>query len=1231
MIKPKIKADKMLINRYAAAIVGIVMLSHPMVVTASLAGAIAQSQNNSPESVKGKQLLDRADKLLQQGTGESKQQAIALYSQALLIWRKIGDRNSEGNTLLRIGTLYYTLSQNQKALSYFNSALVIRKELKDRVGEAVMLYSVANAYSNLGEKQKALSFYNQSLSIFQAEKKINFAANVLYSLGVTYFSVGETKKAVDSYNQALSIQLVTKDIDAQTRTLQTLGTVYTQLGETQKGLEAFNQALEIYKKNNDLNGQASILSSIGFLYFSLGENQKSFSYLNQALDLQKKAQTNLSGTALVFNLSQQAQILSTLAATYKGLGDYQKAISYSNSARILLQKAGNPLAEAESLNQVSFAYSELGENQKALESLNQALVLQRANKDYARAAFTLGNMGDIYRSFGDYQKALDTYNEALALQRQVQDRSGEGVTLKSVALTYSYLGDNQLSADTYTQALEIFKKIGDRTQVAQTLDNIGTVYRVAEDYPKALKYYDQALKLWDEQKDVFKKFVTLTGVVRVYELLKDYPKALDTANQILLLSQKQKNSFTEASAYAFLGKVYLASGNSQKALDAFTKAASESQKLGIPLFEANVLSNIGKAYNSLKQPEKAINAYNQQYSLQQKLGDRTGVADTLYDIAVTERDRNNFKAAQKQIESVIAIVEDIRTNVTSQDLRSSYFASIQKYYQFYIDLLMRLHKQQPSQGYNALALQVSERARARSLVELLNEANADIRKGVDPKLLELERNLQQKLDASDKRQIQLSNTKNTEAQTQALQKEISGLLEQYQQVKAQIRSSSPRYAALTQPKSLTLAQQQQLLDNDTLVLEYSLGEERSYLWAVSKTSITSYELPKRAEIETTAKQFYGLLKKPRRMSVVSNANSPTDVEIASKLSQILLQPVAKELGNKRLVIVSDGALQYLPFAALPNPKDLTPQPPSLRGKGESDSPLRGGKGESNSPPLPGDGLGERSLTPLLVEHEIVYLPSVSTLAVLRKEVNNRQPAPKAIAILADPVFSSDDPRLKLPQKQAVDKSNVNNLDLSRAARDVSVSFNRLPFTRTEADRILALVPDALRKEAFDFTASRAIATSPELSQYRIVHFATHGILNSTQPELSGVVLSLFNDKGMPQNGFLRLHDIFNLNLPAELIVLSACETGLGEEIKGEGLVGLTRGFMYAGSPRVVVSLWSVDDEATSELMTKFYQKMLQNKLKPAAALRSAQIEMLKNKNFAAPYYWAAFTLQGEWK
>jgi CHAT domain-containing protein len=189
----------------------------------------------------------------------------------------------------------------------------------------------------------------------------------------------------------------------------------------------------------------------------------------------------------------------------------------------------------------------------------------------------------------------------------------------------------------------------------------------------------------------------------------------------------------------------------------------------------------------------------------------------------------------------------------------------------------------------------------------------------------------------------------------------------------------------------------------------------------------------------------------------------------------------------------------------------------------------------------------------------------------------------------------------------------------------------LPFTRIEGDRILSLVPNTQSRSAFDFAANRAIVTSPELSRYQIVHFATHGILNSQNPELSGIVLSLVDEQGTPQNGFLRLNDIFNLNLPAELVVLSACETGLGKEIRGEGLVGLTRGFMYAGAPRVVVSLWSVDDEGTSELITRFYKKMLQQGLKPVAALRAAQVEMWKSEDWKASYYWAAFVVQGEWQ
>jgi CHAT domain-containing protein len=168
-------------------------------------------------------------------------------------------------------------------------------------------------------------------------------------------------------------------------------------------------------------------------------------------------------------------------------------------------------------------------------------------------------------------------------------------------------------------------------------------------------------------------------------------------------------------------------------------------------------------------------------------------------------------------------------------------------------------------------------------------------------------------------------------------------------------------------------------------------------------------------------------------------------------------------------------------------------------------------------------------------------------------------------------------------------------------------------------------------EAVDFLASRATATSSALAEYRIIHFATHGLLNSRHPELSGIVLSLVNERGVQQDGFLRLQDVYNLKLPVELVVLSACQTALGKEIRGEGLVGLTRGFMYAGAPRVVASLWKVDDKATAELMKLFYGGMLGEKhLRPSEALRAAQVTMCKQKKWQAPYYWAAFVLQGEW-
>ena len=257
------------------------------------------------------------------------------------------------------------------------------------------------------------------------------------------------------------------------------------------------------------------------------------------------------------------------------------------------------------------------------------------------------------------------------------------------------------------------------------------------------------------------------------------------------------------------------------------------------------------------------------------------------------------------------------------------------------------------------------------------------------------------------------------------------------------------------------------------------------------------------------------------------------------------------------------------------------------------------------------------------------------MMLLRQELAQRKAAPKALAVFANPVFEANDPRVK---SQAVAKNDATPASaLSSPLTQTLRSFNlrsglaRLILSRDEAETIVSTLPASERLKALDFKASRDEAMSSALSQYRIIHFATHGLLNAERPELSGLVFSLVDQTGKPQDGFLRLHEIYNLKLPADLVVLSACQTGLGKDIKGEGLIGLTRGFMYAGAARVVASLWRVDDYATSVLMKKFYRGMLQEKLRPAEALRKAQLEMMQQKQWQSPFFWGAFTLQGEWR
>jgi CHAT domain-containing protein len=424
------------------------------------------------------------------------------------------------------------------------------------------------------------------------------------------------------------------------------------------------------------------------------------------------------------------------------------------------------------------------------------------------------------------------------------------------------------------------------------------------------------------------------------------------------------------------------------------------------------------------------------------------------------------------------------------------------------------------------------------------------------------------------------------------------------------------------------------IDGETLLLEYLLGEQTSVLWAVTSDSVKLYELPGRAVIERAARRVYELLtaRLPRDnetnldafyRAARSRSQFPA---AAAELSQLILGPVANDLGWKRLLIVADGALHFIPFAILPMP----------RSDDQIKSRMVGQRHPANRKNRPSAVSDRQSPNPLILDHEIVNLPSASVLGMLRRRQQTRSASPKLLALLADPVFERDDPRFKLvlaggTTAEQSDAGNMRGVATS-ATPWIRGRLTRLRFARQEADHILATLSPAeweASLSAFDFAANQQLALSPELEGFRYLHFATHGLLDNERPELSGLALSLLDRDGRDQDGFLRLVEIYNLRLTAELVTLSACETGLGKQVSGEGIVGLAHGFLHAGASRVLVSLWKVDDRASARLMGRIYEGIFREKLSPAAALQKAQLSLWRDPATSDPFFWAAFVLHGE--
>jgi CHAT domain-containing protein len=889
---------------------------------------------------------------------------------------------------------------------------------------------------------------------------------------------------------------------------------------------------------------------------------------------------------------REAEALNWLSVLYPDTKGIERARDALETSISLWHGLEERYDEAETQGNLCDLEHRRGALQPALACYEENLVFFRGFKK--QEAQILGNIGGIYDSLGEPDKALAFDQQALDLKHVLGDRSEEGATLNNIARVHRSLGEWQEALRFYGEAREILAPLGDRVTESTVLNNMGFSYIQLGEPQRALGHLKEALKLRREVGNRSGEIVTLNNLGTAWRKLGNPDKALDQHRQALDLAVSLSDAGQQATSRLHLAEVLLDRGDIPAALRELDAARTLLRENGDRRTETDVLQQQGRALILTGRAREALPSLQEVLARRQAVRDRAGEAETLYALATAERSLGLAAEARHHAEAALTQVEELRVGFASPDLRASFLATRRRVFSLLIDLLMDRHAAEPNGGHDREAFAISEQARARSLLDILRGESAVHAGNAVPAAL-LNRRLVLLRRLSDK--VNQRWQQKGEGTTQ--EREIDTILADMDAVEAEIRSHDPRVAVPTSPTSVH-AEDISWIEPGTMLVEYSLGEDRSFLWTVEAGQIHSFVLPSQKKIEDLALQVY------KEMSTVESGSARRG-EAAEALSQILLSPIWSHRSGDarldRLVVVPDGALGILPFAALPVPDS---------GKSWQD---------------PGRH------QPLLEYLEVVSIPSATTLAVQRQRLERRAPAAKWAAIFADPVFAVDDPRLThqfAANLAAPGKKGTESPLRGEGAGGLPPVPERLPSTEKEAKAIAALAPPGQVWTGLGPAANREAVLSGDLRDYRILHFATHAVANTLTPELSGLVLSQVDAEGHPREGFLSLSDIYELDLDADLVVLSGCQTALGKEVRGEGLLGLTRGFQYAGVPRVVASLWRVQDRATAELMTRFYQAMWRDHLSAAAALREAQRSLRRESRYREPYSWAGFVLQGDW-
>lgn len=1100
---------------------------------------------------------------------------------------QINDRRGTADSELILGMIHELRGEKDKALELLERALAGHTAMGDSFGEGRDLTALGVHFKNQGDQDKALDYFKRALDLRKGiGDRRGYAAN-LANIGNLLRSRNEVSEALKHLEEALAVYRELSDKKGEADVLTSLGHLDAARGAQAAALEKFNAALNLHRDMRDGRGMATDLASLGKLYLAKGDLDNAQNSLQEALGYHQK----------IRNPKGEVAVMADLAMVQRGRKNPSAALATLNKALALAKQTNDPQVVTYINLKIATILEDSGEYSKALILLKEALEPLGKQGDRAAELWTLSSIGVIQVKTEDYENALKN------LHRAVRLRSELGVPASQARDLDLYLGeiyegfrDFERALEHYQRALPLAQTPGNEGALGRIYDRIGAVYYKMEDYAKAQDFLEDALRVNTEARNVAMQKSELMRLGDVSGKLGKWEAGLKYQQKALILTRESNDQRAESRVLTRMGTLHQMMGRPRVALDLYQEAQETRTKLGDRRGVSENLLQMALVLSTLGDFDAAVADLRKAFEIAQCSEDRSMLWKAYFIMGRALESQKRLGEALESYRKALTILEAMEADITEDfDEDDFIFGGRTALFETTLRVLMQLARKDPQGAYDTQALRIVEKLKAAAFESTLSRINVDSFSDVPQELLIKEKSLKLALRRLNDR------LEDARSRVNPNQEEIRKLLEErrnreksFTQLKERLTKEYPSYADLRYPRPVSVHQvQREVVGPDEAILEYMVTRSRTYLFAIDKGRFHTFSI--NYPIADLERDVVSLTRPLQR----ADTQASWDPSVAYRLYSRLIKPAEYFLmAKKAVVIVPHGPLASLPFQILVDSESHA----AKRFWSAADQPSY-----------------------LVEKYAFCYAPSISALSYVRTRKRASSPGWNLVAF-GDAIYGDPDKKREL--NPGADR--LMTLMSVAASGSRGSTLRPLPGARREITEIVKIVGGPTQTYLGD-QATETLFKKVDLSRYAYVHLATHGVVVTGQGKFRqqpAIIFSLYGDQ--ENDGFLQLGEVFGLKLNADMVVLSSCLTP-GSVTLGEanGLMSLSRAFLFAGADSLVLALWQVNDEHAAKLFIEMYRN-LRNGSK-AEALRDAQLSLLKNPGTGHPYYWAPFILMGNWQ